>query len=1169
MRSPHPVLVAVLGCLAVGGFLLVSLERSGSENPRETIDLPGDGPSTDFPQLLPDALTRLLPESASAPVRDFAPLFERRVGESIVLPLGAGLAGRVNLVHRHPSGDLALGIDLDGAEDATAFLSLSPEGRIDGQISSRKSGTAWRLATRLDDGTLSSTRVRAEDLVCARFEEGGLQPGLPPEPLGAEGDWGGMSGPEEVVPALQSRPTASRVIFLNFEGETVTGTPWNSSYNDGLPIVAAPFGTPAHIEGIWESIAEDYAVFDVNVTTVRADFDEAATANRVMVIFTPTKAWYGSAGGVAYVDSFGSPTNPYCWVFNLTLNGAAESGGHEIGHTVGLRHDGTSSRAYYTGHTHASGVSWGPIMGTSYGRTISQFSKGEYPGANRTEDDLAIVSSRLPYLPDDHADSAGQASEVSPAGTIDETGRIGNESDADLFRLESAGPGPLTVTATPHPAYRNLDVGLELLDDQLDVIASSSPSGPFDATITASVTAGVHYLRVTGTGLGDLVTGYGQYGSIGSYTLSGTYPGSPLPASPTGLSASDGTSTAAVLLAWNAVPAVDGYRVYRGLEPDGSDAVLLTSPATTTHDDDTAVAGTVYWYFVRARDGLLDSPLSTGDSGWRQRLPPDPPASVTATDDSPHSIRVSWPAAGGAQSYRISRNAANAFIGSTVMDTTTALSWHDTTTAANDPYFYFVEALNTGGIATPVGSPTPGHRTPLPPDTPTGLSASDGSSSAVTLLTWNVVPGATGYRLYRSTTDLIAGATEFAVVGETTSHSDTGGVAGTMYWYFVRAILPGGDSVPSHFDTGYRAAAPPAVPGSITATLGTDADGVLVSWGATGDTLTYRIFRGDGDSPETAELIGETSLTEWLDTTAVAGRTYRYYVRAGNLAGESGFSAPALGYGATPDPLDDGYENNDDLSLATALAERTIDAIAVDADPDWYAIELAPGETRLDVAVIGDSSDGAVVLSLHDDSGAPVASSLDSHGAKVISHTGGSGASYRILVERDDGAAVPYALMVTPLAPGESGLTADGILGTTFPPSLGDGWIDRHGAGQFVSQRIRPGQTRRFYVDLVNQSAVGGTFLARSGGGSRRFSLDHYVLTAGRWQRITGALKRAGSLSALAPFERVRFHSTVRAEDRGPGRRTTLSIPYLIHPALEPAALDQGKWILTMPPQRR
>jgi hypothetical protein len=185
----------------------------------------------------------------------------------------------------------------------------------------------------------------------------------------------------------------------------------------------------------------------------------------------------------------------------------------------------------------------------------------------------------------------------------------------------------------------------------------------------------------------------------------------------------------------------------------------------------------------------------------------------------------------------------------------------------------------------------------------------------------------------------------------------------------------------------------------------------------------------------------------------------------------------------------------------------------------------------------------------------------------VISHTGAAGASYRILVERDDGAAVPYALMVTPLAPGESGLTADGIIGSNFPPSLGEGWIDRHGGGQVVSQRIRPGKSRGLFVDLVNRSAVSGTFLARSGGGSRDFSLDHYLLSAGRWQRITGALKRSGSLSTLAPFERARFHSKLRAEAGGTGRRASLSIPYLVHPALEPSTTDQLRWILTIPPQ--
>lgn len=1096
-------------------------------------------------------------------------LFTHSIGETALLPVGGGLAGTVNMRQDLPTGDRVLGLDLGDHLGATAFLSLGKAGTIEGHLISRRLGTALVFSTDPGGGSVVAKPVRAEDLICARFEGGDLQPGMPPEPLAAEGDPGEMGEPGESIPALQSRPGSSRVVYLDFDGETVSGTPWNSSYNDGEPIVAAAFATPAHIEGIWETIAEDYAVFDVNVTTVRADFDEAAPANRVMAIFSPTKAWYGSAGGVAYVNSFGSTTNPYCWVFNQTLNGAAESGSHEIGHTVGLRHDGTSSRAYYTGHTHASGVSWAPIMGTGYGRTIVQFSKGEYAGANRLEDDLSIVSATLSYLPDDHGDSPATATVAPPTSVLGETGRIGSQNDVDLFRLDCAEAGPISVTATPHPRYRNLDVAVEVLDDQLQVLATSAPAGPFDATLSVPVTPGTYYLRLYGTGLGDLVTGYGTYGSIGSYTLTGTYPADPLPASPTGLTATDGSSTTAVSLMWDAVPGVDGYRIYRGLSEDDTDAALIASPTTTSHDDDTAVPGTDYWYFVSARAAALESPLSAGESGWRQRLPPDAPASVTASDDSPHSIRVSWPAADHAQSYRIWRNPLNAFTGATEIATTTSLSWHDATTAVNDPHYYFVEALNTGGASAPTGSATTGLKIPLPPGTPTGLSASDGSSSSVTLLTWSAVPGATGYRVFRNTTDLTAGAVEIALLGETTSHADAGAAAGTVFWYFVRAIVAGNDSAPGNLDSGFRLAVPPAAPAGISATTGTAPDGVRVIWDATPDTTQYRIYRSESTSPDSAELIGETALTEWIDLTTVPGRTYRYFVRGENGVGLSGFSDAAIGYDAAADPLDDDYENNDDFSLATTPGSGTIHAIAVDGDPDWYGITLAPEETRLDLAVITADAEGSIVLSLHDGSGTLVAPSSESHGARVISHLGAAGASYRLLVERDEGAAVPYEMIIRPVAPDVAGLVPDAVIGTAFPPRFGEGFAMPSASGQILFQKWRSGKTRQVYVDLVNRSAVNGTFTARSAGGTRRVELEHYRLLSGKWQRITAAMKRSGSIATLDPFARASFLTLARRQDRATGRRSTLAVPYVFYPAVDPATRDEARWILTLPPHRR
>ena len=60
---------------------------------------------------------------------------------------------------------------------------------------------------------------------------------------------------------------------------------------------------------------------------------------------------------------------------------------HEVGHTFGLSHDGTSQASYYAG---AKG--WGPIMGASYGRRASHWSTGEYADANNPEDDTAIIA---------------------------------------------------------------------------------------------------------------------------------------------------------------------------------------------------------------------------------------------------------------------------------------------------------------------------------------------------------------------------------------------------------------------------------------------------------------------------------------------------------------------------------------------------------------------------------------------------------------------------------------------------------------------------------------------------------------------------------------------------------------------------------------------------------
>lgn len=339
------------------------------------------------------------------------------------------------------------------------------------------------------------------------------------------------------MPLLNSLLGSSNVVLLDFDGHNLpSGTVWNN----GNAINATPSGfSDAQITQAWGYVVEDYAPFDVNITTDEQVYQAADPKKRMRVVITTTSSWYagGNAGGGAQIGSFDWGTDVPCYVFVNNLSNSpwnvGECCSHEVGHTVNLLHDGHPNGQYYYGH----GI-WAPIMGSSYNMEVSQFSIGEYTGANNQQDDFQTISGYLPFLADNHGNTTSAAVPIKytingTTGTIattDNEGLINNRNDVDVFKISSFYGGNVELFIKPSAMNTtNVDLEVKLYDSSNKLIVTNG-TGHTDlmngAYVNTNLTAGeVYYLFVDGVGTGNPVTGWSDYASVGPYTISGTIQG--------------------------------------------------------------------------------------------------------------------------------------------------------------------------------------------------------------------------------------------------------------------------------------------------------------------------------------------------------------------------------------------------------------------------------------------------------------------------------------------------------------------------------------------------------------------------------------------------------------------------------------------------------------------
>jgi len=322
------------------------------------------------------------------------------------------------------------------------------------------------------------------------------------------------------------------------------------------------------------------------------------------------------------------------------------------------------------------------------------------------------------------------------------------------------------------------------------------------------------------------------------------------PSVPTSISASDGTYPDKVRVTWNLVSGANRYEVYRATSQYESYSLIAGNVTSTSYDDTGVSPGQHYWYKVKACNDCGCSGYSSADEGWAQ-------AHTVSTPSTP-----SGPSSGCVgQSLTFTTGGASCSQGHSVQyrfywDDGTYSSWSSSTNASHSyfsPGTYRVRAQARCSVDNSVVSDWSSGKTVTiseVPSPPTGVNATDGTSSSHVMVSWSATPGAIEYEVWRAEA---LGGPYVLKMGTTsdTFYYDTlaAWTPGKVFWYKVKACNGCGCSDFSEADSGYA---------------GTPAPGTSAKFRIkreTGDVLTDGSYYGE------CYYSGSADIAEWVSVS--------------------------------------------------------------------------------------------------------------------------------------------------------------------------------------------------------------------------------------------------------------------------------------------------------------
>ncbi len=251
-------------------------------------------------------------------------------------------------------------------------------------------------------------------------------------------------------------------------------------------------------------------------------------------------------------------------------------------------------------------------------------------------------------------------------------------------------------------------------------------------------------------------------------------------------------------------------------------------------------------------------------------IAPQAPVISTSNVASSGKIKISWNAVDGAEKYYIYRSTSKSS-GYTYITSTTKTSLTNTSAVAGTTYYYKVKAVSINGDKSEysnVASRTCDLGRPV-------VTLSSVASSGKIKLSWEAIDGANKYYIYRRTGS--SGEYKYLASTTKTSFINTSAVAGTTYYYKVKAIHSNTNANSANSSAKSRTCdlARPVISTSNVASSGK----IKISWDTIDGASKYYIYRASSKDGEYSYL-SSTTKTSYINTSAVAGKTYYYKVKA-------------------------------------------------------------------------------------------------------------------------------------------------------------------------------------------------------------------------------------------------------------------------------------------------